>query len=315
MEATALFLLLLLPPADTAGETAAGIQTSLHHELGEVSMVIAPETLVTPSMWQAENAPMRARFVVRVVRNGPDDVTIALLAGADSASKAYRGGRDLSFAREDNKSERGRAMGLVIAELLRSSPTSAWADGKGGLVAIGRPPSRVELGGLFTADRPTSGVWAYGPSLTYGFGLSDAFELRAAATALFGQQHQYKQMGATLGANWNFLRLAQNRYALGVGLFAGYVYESAALTLGSGESIASANPTKSSALVGANLRGRVTLWRALRLVAEGGMHFLSGQLSGPTRYLGDDNRSFSVAYPLSYSRWRPGFGVGLELAM
>jgi hypothetical protein len=313
MEATTIFLLLLLPPADTAGEMAAGVQKSLHHELGEVSMVIAPETLVTPSMWQAENAPMRARFVIRLARKDTNHVTIELVAGADSVAKAYRGARELTFASEDSKSEQGRAIGLVIAELLRSSPTSAWAAGKGGPVAAGAA-SRLELGAMFAAERPASGVSAYGPSLTYGLGLSEAFELRAAATALFGPSDQYKQMGITAGANWNFLRSAENRHALGLGLCAGYLYESASLTLGSGEHIAPASPTQSSALVGVALRGRVTLWRSLRLVAEGGLRLLSGRLTGPDRYNGDDDKTIFVT-PLSYSRWRPGFGLGLELAM
>jgi hypothetical protein len=313
MEATTIFLLLLLPPADTAGEMAAGVQKSLHHELGEVSMVIAPETLVTPSMWQAENAPMRARFVIRLARKDANHVTIELVVGADSVAKAYRGARALTFAPEDSKSEQGRAIGLVIAELLRSSPTSAWAAGKGGPGAAGAA-SRLELGAMLAADRPASGVSAYGPSLTYGFGLSEAFELRAAATALFGQSDQYKQMGITAGANWNFLRSAENRHALGLGLCAGYLYESASLTLGSGEHIATASPTQSSALVGVVLRGRITLWRSLRLVAEGGLRLLSGRLTGPERYKGDDDKTIYVT-PLSYSRWRPGFGLGLELAM
>lgn len=314
MEATALFLLLLLPPADTAGEMAAGVQRSLHHELGEVSMVIAPETLVTPSMWQAENAPMRARFVVRLARTAPEHVSIELLAGADSVGKAYRGARELTFAPEDSKAEQGRAIGLVIAELLRSSPTSAWAQGKVG-TSTADAPSRVELGALFTAERPTSGVSAYGPSLTYGFGLSDAFELRAAATALVGQSDQYRQMGITAGANWNFLRLAGNRHALGLGLCAGYLYESASLTLGRGDDTVSASPTRSSAMLGGALRARVTVWRSLRVVAEAGLRLLSGRLRGPSEYIGDDNKTIRVASPLDYSRWRPGFGLGLELAL
>lgn len=313
MEATALFLLLLLPPADTAGEMAAGVQKSLHHELGQVSMVIAPETLVTPSMWQAENAPMRARFVIRLARKDPDHVTIELVAGADSVAKPHRGARELAFAPEDSKAEQGRAIGLVIAELLRSSPTSAWAEGKGGAGAEG-PASHVELGAMLAAERPTSGLSAYGPSLTYGFGLAEAFELRAAATTLFGQRDQYRQMGVVAGACWNFLRWAEGRHALGLGVAAGYVYESTSLTLGSGEHIATANPTQSSAVAGVALRGRVTLWRSLRLVAEGGVRLLSGRLTGPERYTDDDNRTISVT-PLTYSRWRPGFGLGVELAL
>jgi hypothetical protein len=312
MEATALFLLLLLPPADTAGETAAGIQASLHHELGEASMVIAPETLVTPSMWQGERAPMRARFVVRVSRKNADSVRIDLLA--DSGSETYHGGRDLAFAPEDGKADRGRAIGLVIAELLRSSPTAAWADGKaGGAPSVA--PSRLQLGGAFAAEQPAAGSWAYGPALTYGFGLSEAFQLRASAMALFGSRDQYKDMGLTVGANWDFLRWGQNRHALGVGLFAGYLYESATFTVGTGEHSSTSTPAQSNLEVGLNLRGRLGLWRSLRLVAEGGVRLVSNRIAGPTTIPGDDEVTLPVKSPVVYQRWRPMFSVGLELPM
>jgi hypothetical protein len=305
MEATTLFLLLLLPPADTAGDTAAGIQASLRHELGDVSMAIAPDTLVTPSMWQGAKAPMRARFVVRVVWKSEDEATVDLLAGADAASKAYRGARALAFAAEDSKSERGRAVGLVIAELLRSSPASAWADGIDAKAApLGAPAlSRLELGGMCAFERPATGVSAYGAALTYGFGLSEAVQLRAVAMALFGSSDQYRDSGLAMGANWDFLRLDQNRHALGVGLFAGVFYESA--TFGAGEY--SSSPSKLNAALGASLRGRVTLWRSLRLVAEGGMRALSGSLSVT---VGED-----VKKTHTYSRWRPTLALGLELAL
>ncbi len=69
MEPAALLLLILLPPQDATGNLAVGIKTSLHGELGEVAMAVVPDSLVTPAMWQGENAHMRARFVARVVWN------------------------------------------------------------------------------------------------------------------------------------------------------------------------------------------------------------------------------------------------------
>jgi hypothetical protein len=318
MEATTLFLLLLLPPADTAGDTAAGIQSSLRHEIGDVSIAVAPDTLVTPSMWQGEKAPMRARFVVRMVWKKKDAATVSLLAGAEGASKAYRGSRDLDFAPEDSKSERGRAIGLVIAELLRSSPVWAWAGVVKGNAAV-QParlaPSRLDFGAMFVVERPVTGLSAYGAALTYGFGLSEAVQLRAAVMALFGSDipagapsgssgDPYRDFGLTIGANWDFLRFDQNRYALGVGGFVGGFYESA--TFGSGGEH-SASPSNATLAVGANLRGSATIWRSVRLVAEGGMRILSGKLEGT---FGDDNKTTRA-----YSRWRPNFAAGLELAL
>jgi len=314
MEATALFLLLLLPPTDTAGDTAAGIQASLRGELGDVSMVIAPDTLVTPSMWQGDHAQMRARFVVRVAWKDAEHAAIDLLAGASDAAKSYRGGRQLAFAPEDDKAERGRAIGLVIAELLRSSPTSAWADGKQARPLVA--PSRLEVGGMFAAERANAGNWAYGPALTYGFGLGEGIELRAAAVATFGSKDQYKDMAVLAGANWDFLRLLDNRYAVGVGLYAGYAYESATFTVsGAGQTISS--PSSKSNLVGAgSLRARATLWRSLRLVAEGGLRVMSGGISRPTIVIrhDDDDPADITAPGFRYSRWRPSFSVGIEMA-
>jgi hypothetical protein len=65
-----------------------------------------------------------------------------------------------------------------------------------------------------------------------------------------------------------------------------------------------------NAAVGASLRGRVAIWKSLRLVAEGGMRALSAGMSATIH--GDDNRPDTT---YTYSRWRPGFAVGIELAM
>jgi hypothetical protein len=255
---------------------------------------------------------MRARFVVRVSRKNADSVRIDLLAG--SGSETYHGGRDLAFAPEDGKADRGRAIGLVIAELLRSSPTAAWTDGKAG----GRPsvsPSRLQLGGAFAAEQPAAGLWAYGPALTYAFGLSEAFQLRASAMALFGARDQYKDMGLTAGANWDFLRWGQNHYALGVGLFGGYLYESATFTVGTHDYSTTSTPSQSNLEVGLNLRGRLAFWRSLRVVAEGGIRLMSNRIAGPTTIPGDDGVTYPVKSPIVYQRWRPMFSVGLELPM
>ncbi len=304
MEAASLFLLLLLPPADTAGDMAAGIQAALRSQLGEVSMAIAPDALMTPSMWQGQHAQMRARFVAHVVWQNQDKAKVELLPGSDSSENALHEVRELAFAAQDGKSERGRAIGLVIAEALRSSPTAAWADGiyeSGALTVLG--PSRLQVDGLFASQYVGQSTWAWGPCVAYGFGLTEAFRARAAGMALFSGRNTYRYMGLTAGVDWDPLRFVRKHISIGIGLVGGFFYESASLKTGE----ESSSPTKASAAAGANLHVRVTLWRWLRLFGEASDHVLSGSMS--VTY-GEYTKT-----TVAYSRWRPGFAVGLEMAL
>jgi hypothetical protein len=237
-----------------------------------------------------------------------DQATVTLLAGADAVSKTHRGSRDLDFAPEDSKSERGRAIGLVIAELLRSSPAWAWSRSAKGDAAV-QPgvgePLYADAGAAFASERAMSGEWASGPALAFGLNLSEAFQLRAEGAFLIGSRNQYREAGLRVGANWDFLRLASHRFALGVCLLAGFSHESLTIAGDDGKSTA---PTQWNGTVGASLRARVALWRSLGLVAEGGIRAQSGNMSGT---FGDDDHKSKY----DYSRWRPGFALGLDLAM
>ena len=313
MEVAPLFLLLLLPPADTTGDTAAGIQASLRRELGDVAMAIAPDTLVTPAMWQGERAQLHARFIARIEWKSQDKATVELLASPSASPRSKSSqARELVFAAQDGKAERGRAIGLVLAELLRESPASAFTDAthvtsasESTLVSEAgpAPPSRLALGGMFTTEREMSGNWAMGPELTYGFGLGEALCLQASGWALFGSADQYANFGFGLGLRWEFLRARQGAHALGIGL-AGDVFRESA---GSGSDNSSAASNWNAGL-GARLAGRLTVWRTLRLVGEFNMWMVSKAM---TLTVGDDanRRTFAL------SHWRPRFAVGLELAM
>ena len=155
MELVGLFLLVLMPPADATGETAEALTVSIHAELGDVTMVLAPDTLVTPAMWQGENASMRARFVAHVIWKDKNNITVDVVSNGDAGSRAqFHESRSLAFAAEDSKTERGRAMALVLAELLRESPAAA--------LIVAHPPgaveasaSRLALAGLFAERCPT----------------------------------------------------------------------------------------------------------------------------------------------------------------
>ena len=307
MELASLFLLVLLPPADATGDTATAVTASLRHELGDVSMAIAPDTMVTPAMWQGEKAPMRARFVVRVEWKQPDTASIEVFSPSSAKdTPGFRKSRDVGFSPLDSKSERGRAIGLVVAELLRESPASALVPPKPVEVksaAESGSPSHLVLGGMFATELVRSGSWAMGPELTYDFGLSEAVRLQASGTALFGSADQYSGIGADVGVFWDFLCSERGRHALGVGLEVGVLHESATAASDNARSA-----SKWNLVLGPSLGGRFTVWRTLRIVGEADLRATSGTMSVT---VGEDaNRTQHT-----FSRWRPAFALGLEFAL
>jgi hypothetical protein len=303
MDAAPLFLLLLLPPADTTGDTAAGIQDSLRRELGEIAVALAPDTLVTPAMWRGEKAQLRARFVAKVEWASKHAARIELLASGPSESRQIR---VLTFAPQDSRLERGRAIGLVLAELMRESPASAFvAPGSGASPpkAESSTTTRLAPAAMFAVERAMSGNWAMGPELRNGFGLSQAWCLQISGWAIFGRADKYSAVGFGLGARWDFLRLRDGRLALGLGLGVEPFHESATV-----HSDDHGSPSTWSLAVNGSLAGRVALWRWLRLVAEFDMRAVTNALS---LTVGEDagRRTYS------YSHWRPGFSAGIEIAM
>lgn len=306
MELTTLFLLVLLPPADATGDTATAVTASLRRELGDVAMAIAPDTLVTPAMWQGEKAQMHARFIMHLVWKDTHKASIEVFAPTASKDvEGFRRSRELAFSPQDSKAERGRAVGLVVAELLRESPASSLIPAASAVdrATAAGSPSHVVLGGMFATERVRAGNWAVGPELTYDFGLSEAFRLQASGLALFGSADQYAGMGADVGIFWDFLSSERGRHALGIGLAVGALRESA--TIGSGEHVGSAS--KWNVMFGPSLAGRLTVWRSMRIVGAFGLRLSSGEM---TLIVGEDSKT-----TYSFSRWRPVFALGLEFAL
>ena len=301
MELATLFLLVLLPPADATGDTAAAVTASLRHELGDVAMAIAPDTLVTPAMWQGEKAQMHARFIVHLVWKDTDKASIEVFAPTSAKDTVgFRLTRELSFAPQDSKSERGRAIGLVVAELLRESPATTLAAAVPG--STSGSPSRLVLGGMFAVERVRTGNWAMGPELTYDFGLTEAVRLRGSGTALFGSADQYGGIGADIGIFWDLIRSGRGRHALGIGLDVGVLRESATAASDYSQGV-----SQWSLAFGPSLGGRLTFWRGLRIVSEVDLRATSGAMRVT---LGDDKK---VTH--TFSRWRPVFALGLEIAL
>ena len=304
MEIASLFLLVLLPPADASGDMATAIEASLRHELGDISMAMAPDTLVTPAMWQGDNAQMHARFMAHVVWIEKGKATIEMVSSQPAgAAHGISSTRILTFAPQDSKSERGRAIGLVMAELLRESPASALAGlGHNQSAGVAAGPPRLVLGGMLAAERARAGNWALGPEVIYDFSLSESLRLQLSGTALFGSADQYIDVGLGVGVGWDFLRSEHGRHALGIGLEIDGFHESAThggdhVSVSSGWNMA----------MGACLAGRVTVWRSLRIIGELDLRATARQV---TVTVGDD-----VKTSYSYSRWRPALALGLEIAL
>jgi hypothetical protein len=306
MELAGLFLLLLLPASDASGELASAIETSLHHELGDVRVAIAPDTLVTPAMVQGKDAPMRARFLAQVIWGGADEASVTVVPTGLGADKRVT--RTLRFAKEDASPERGRAIGLVIAELLRESPPSLWMTASSpptGLDATAAPPHLV-LGAMLAMEKIGSGPWATGPALSYDFHLSPTLSIGATGTALFASTNQYAQFGLGIGLGWNFLHSSDHRH--GLGIVGALSVRRESLTVSYREYTRSAAPWTGAAA--AVLRGYVSAWRHLRVVAQAHAGTTFDALSvtvGNAR----ENEQTTV----TYGRFRPGFAIGLEYAL
>jgi hypothetical protein len=156
---------------------------------------------------------------------------------------------------------------------------------------------------MFASERVRAGTWAMGPKLTYDFGLSEALRLQVAGTALFSSADQYNDIGVGAGIFWDFLLSERGRNALGIGLGLDGLRESAA---GSVDNAAATS--KWNLAAGAVLGGRVMVWRNLRVIGDFVVRATSGTMSLTT---GEDSNRRQY----SFSRWRPGFALGLAYAL
>jgi hypothetical protein len=301
MEPVGLFLLLLLPASDATGETATAIERSLRGELGEVAMAMVPDTLVTPAMLEVR---FRARFVGRVTWAGNDKASIEVTSGPGTPPAAtYRGSRVLAFSRGDRKSERGRAIGLVVAGLLRETPATALSDGTASAMAPPPAPRRPDLalGAAFATERANPGNWAMGPAVFHDFGLLASLRLRVSADALFGDR--YSDIGAAVDVRWGFLQSQSGRHGAAVGLGVLVFHESASTD---GEYGGSASQWNLGGWGG--LSAHTTLGSSLRVVGQLG-------LRASARAMGYDYGEEEHRGTITFSRWRPELSIGLAYAL
>lgn len=277
-----------------------------------IAMAIVPDTLVTPAMLQGEKASMRARFVAHLIWKDDDHVRVDVMSPTDDGAPGFQKTREVAFASADSKSEKGRAVGLIISELLRESPAVALLAKPEALPQPRARPPAV-FGGLLTAERTRSGNWALGPALMCAFAASDAVALQVVGSATFGLASQYLDVGMGVGVSWNFLRSAGNAHALGLTLNAGAFRESATLVATAtheGElDTASSSSSQWYASATLSLGGYLTLWRFVRLIGEAGLRASSNHLS--LSATPDD----SARVTEDYSSWRPILTLGLAVAL
>jgi hypothetical protein len=303
MELAPLFLLLLLPPADATGEMASAVEASLRSELGDVAMALVPDRLVTPAMLEGDNPPYRARFVARVTWSDRDKASIEVQSGRESKTATpYRASRVVTFSRGDRKAQRGRALGLVIAGLLRDSPPSVF-----GTAARPAPlpePTRqgASLGALLSVQRSKTGTWPVGPAFFVAWPLLDTLDLRISAGVLAAQN--YWQLPMTIAGTWRFLRSRDERQGVAIGLGAVLLRESG--SQGSDDDDAGQVSMWNVGGV-SSLSGHVTLGRSLRLLAQVELQALARRMT--VRCVEDCIRD------TAFSRWRPAFGLGLAYPM
>jgi hypothetical protein len=307
MDLTPLFLLLLLPPTDATGDLANALEASLHSELGDVAMAMAPDRLVTPAMMEGENPPYRARFVAHVTWAGRDKASIEVQSTGE-AKTPYRASRVVTFSPRDRKAERGRAIGLVIAGLLRDSPpaifgTASTLPSAAPSAAAEPIPRGLAIGALFSVQRARSGMWPVGPVLSFDASLSDAVGLNVGVGVL--ATDDYWQVPMAVQGRWRFLRSDDGRRALAIGLGVVLLHES--MSQG-GEEDDGGNAAQWNIGGVAGLSGHVTLGRSLRLLAQVEMQALARQMMIQA---GEDR----VISTTAFARWRPAFGLGLAYSM
>lgn len=299
MELATLFLLLLLPPADATGDMANALQASVRSELGDVSMALAPDRLVTPAMLEGDNPAYRARFVAHITWSGKDKASIEVQSGRE-ATTPYRASRVMSFSPRDRKAERGRAIGLVLAGLLRDSPPTVLGTASAPPAAIPESvPRGLALGAMFAVQRARAGTWPVGPIFSFAAPLTNALGLQVSAGVLASDDTW--QLPFVVEARWRFLRSHDDRKALALGLGAMVLRESSTLSMEESENTSLWN-------VGgvANVSGYVTLGRSLRVLAQVEWQALARAMTA--RYSEEPVRT------MTFSRWRPAFALGLAYA-
>ena len=300
MELGSLLLLLLLPPADAASDLAGAVQAALYRDLGQVAIAVVPDENSARATWQDLGGRFKSRFVGRLVWKDSLTASVDVYSGPSKATpRDLIKTRDVFFARVDSSRERGRAIGLVLVQLLRELPSSAIGNASAEVAAAPAPDSIPPHAFIVSmdAERVSSGNWGLGPELSVAHSFVPALRVRGFGLVLLGSQDSYSEFGAGVGVTWFFWRQAARHRALGLEGDLGLCRDAAAP---SGDSSAS-HATLSGSLRAA-VTGYVHVSNRLFIGATAGLKALSNSLS---YRFGEDPNTYR-SYPLL----RPYFSFG-----
>jgi hypothetical protein len=214
-----LLLLILLPPPDAASDLASAVQAALYQDLGQVAIAIVSDEKSALSTWHDRTGDFKSRFVSRLVWKNPRTATVNLYRGQ---SKAAAGDlvktRDVNFSRADTSRDRGRAIGLVLVQLMRELP-GVLVENTPVVAAPAVAPVSPHLN-AFVVDMYTERVstenWGLGPELTVVHNFIPALQVRGFGLAIFGSQDSYTEFGAGAGVTWLFWRQAAGQRGIGL---------------------------------------------------------------------------------------------------
>jgi hypothetical protein len=141
-----------------------------------------------------------------------------------------------------------------------------------------------------------------GATVSSEFALGEALGLRANGHVFLGDVNHFLDVGAGLEARWRFIRSAGGRHGLSSGIAAILTRESMSIPGSHGDTKSLWNPG-----LAVILSAHATIWRSLRVVGQAELWALARDW---TVAYGDEPRE-----TMTFSHWRPVFGLGLEYAL
>jgi hypothetical protein len=184
-----------------------------------VAIAVVPDEKSAQSTWRDRVGNFKSRFVSRLVWKNSRTATVNLYGGQSKADpNNLVKTRDINFSRSDSSRERGRAIGLVLVQLLRELPGVIEAKTPVEVAPVVAPVSSRP--NAFVVDMYSEHVsaenWGLGPQLTVAHNFIPALRVRGFGLAIFGSQDSYTEFGAGAGATWLFWRQAAGQRALGL---------------------------------------------------------------------------------------------------
>lgn len=309
MEFAPLLLLILIPAADTASESTAAIQAALYQELGPVGIAIAADTPEARAPWQGKDGRVLVRYFSRLVWKSPHKIHIELWEGEGPDSGTLpKAARDVAFSEADSIRERGRAIGLVLAHLLREqAPTTTGIT----LPKATPPPvlqSRNSIEASMEIETYSQANMALGPSISANVDVRDYLWVHGFVYVLQGFFHGYNEFGFGTGATWPALRTVDSRFVVGPRLEAALHREAVSPEM---EDLHGRTNVWSLSLE-ARLWGTATIWRSLQMIAGIGARAQTSILKYSMDEEDSKEHETSTTYQSKRFRFHASLGLGIS---